>query len=52
MVRNSYASQEYDKKKEAKTRVRQIYYMRHTFDYEALGVPVGAPKSEVKKAYR
>lgn len=44
--------QEYDRKKEEKQRNRQIYLMRHAFDYEMLEVPVGTPKSELKAAYR
>lgn len=43
---------EYEKKKEEKRRIRQIYHMRHARDYEALELPLGASKVEVKKAYR
>ena len=32
--------------------MRSIYYLRHANDYEALGVPVGTPKPEIKKVYR
>jgi hypothetical protein len=43
---------EYERKRDAKRRERQMYHMRHARDYEALGVPVGASKLDVKKAYR
>ena len=33
-------------------RDRQMYHMRHTRDYEALGIPIGASKAEARKAYR
>jgi len=33
-------------------RDRQLYHMRHTRDYEALGIPIGASKAEARKAYR
>jgi DnaJ-class molecular chaperone len=45
-------AQEYDKKKEEKNRNRQIYYLRHARDYEALGIPVGTPKSEIKAIWK
>ena len=35
-----------------KKRDRQIYHMRHARDYEALGLPLGASKADVKAAYR
>jgi DnaJ-class molecular chaperone len=44
--------QEYDKKRDEKARNRQIYHMRHTRDYEALGVPIGTSKADIKAAYR
>lgn len=44
--------QEYDKKRDEKARTRQIYHMRHTRDYEALGVPIGTSKADIKVAYR
>lgn len=43
---------EYEKKKEEKRRLRQIYHLRHAHDYEALELPLGAAKVDVKKAYR
>lgn len=43
---------EYEKKKDAKSQARQLYHLRHTRDYEALGVPIGTTKPELKKAYR
>ena len=45
-------AKEYERKKEAKWRDRQLYHMRHTRDYEALGLPIGASRAEVKSAYR
>ena len=33
-------------------RDRQLYHMRHTRDYEALGISIGASKAEARKAYR
>mmetsp|Transcript_34767 Transcript_34767/g.103136 ORF Transcript_34767/g.103136 Transcript_34767/m.103136 type:complete len:107 (-) Transcript_34767:7-327(-) len=44
--------QQYDKKREEKKRARLLYYMRHTKDYEALGLQPGSSKVDVKKAYR
>jgi hypothetical protein len=32
---------EYERKRDAKHRDRQLYHMRHTHDYEALGIPIG-----------
>ena len=43
---------EYDRKREAKWRNRQMYHMRHTRDYEALGLPIGASKADVRRAYK
>ena len=43
---------EYERKRDAKARDRQMYYMRHTRDYEMLELPVGASRAEVKAAYR
>lgn len=45
-------AKEYEKKKEAKRTERQIYHMRHSRDYQALGVVIGASKAECKAAYR
>jgi len=39
-------------KKKKKQRERHLYHLRHARDYEALGVPLGTPKIDVKKAYR
>lgn len=33
-------------------RDRQLYHLRHTRDYEALGIPIGSSKAEARKAYR
>jgi DnaJ-domain-containing protein 1 len=38
--------------REEKKRDRFLYHLRHAKDYEALGLPMGASKIEVKKAYR
>ncbi len=38
---------EYERKKEAKNSLRQMYHLRHTLDYEALGVPIGTAKVDV-----
>jgi hypothetical protein len=43
---------EYEKKREAKARDRQMYILRHTRDYEALELPIGASRADVKAAYR
>jgi hypothetical protein len=43
---------EYEKKRDTKARDRQMYHLRHTRDYEALELPIGASKADVKKAYR
>lgn len=43
---------EYEKKKDVKWRERQIYHMRHARDYEALGLPLGASKADIKQAFR
>lgn len=45
-------AKEYERKREAKWRNRQMYHMRHTRDYDALGVPIGASKADVKAAYK
>jgi len=45
-------AKEYERKKEAKRRERQMYHLRHARDYEELGLPMGASKMDVKKAYR
>ena len=49
-VRNRERAKE--KKKEARALERHIYHLRHTRDYEVLGVGVGASKAEVKAAFR
>ena len=36
---------EYERKREQKNRDRQLYHLRHTIDYEALDVPIGASKA-------
>lgn len=43
---------EYEKKKDAKSRDRQLYHLRHTRDYETLGLPLGASKADARHAYR
>jgi DnaJ-class molecular chaperone len=43
---------EYERKRDAKARDRQLYHMRHTRDYEALELPIGASRADVKAAYR
>ncbi|GLI64258.1 hypothetical protein VaNZ11_007460 [Volvox africanus] len=43
---------EYERKREAKRRERMLYHLRHAKDYEALELPLGASKLDVKKAYR
>ncbi|KAI8103664.1 hypothetical protein M9435_004998 [Picochlorum sp. BPE23] len=45
-------AKEYEKKKEEKRAQRQIYHLRHARDYEALGVPLGTPKADIKVAFR
>jgi hypothetical protein len=36
---------EYERKREAKSAQRQLYHLRHTLDYEALGVAIGTSKA-------
>ena len=36
---------EYERKREQKNRDRQMYHLRHTHDYETLGIPIGKPAS-------
>ncbi|GLC39744.1 hypothetical protein PLESTB_001958100 [Pleodorina starrii] len=43
---------EYERKRDAKRRERMLYHLRHAKDYEALELPLGASKLDVKKAYR
>ena len=43
---------EYERKRDAKNRDRQMYHLRHTRDYEALEVPIGTSKADIKTAYR
>lgn len=31
---------------------RQLYHLRHARDYEELGLPMGASKMDIKKAYK
>ncbi|KDD71550.1 hypothetical protein H632_c4813p0, partial [Helicosporidium sp. ATCC 50920] len=45
-------AKEYEKKKDAKRLQRQIYHLRHTKNYAALEVPLGASKADIKVAYR
>ena len=52
LIEGFYAIQEYERKRDVKRRERQLYHLRHTRDYEALEVPLGASKAEVKKAYK
>ena len=42
----------YEKKRSAKASERQIYHLRHARDYEALELPLGASKADVKVAFR
>ena len=41
-----------EKKRESKATQRHIYHLRHARDYEALELPLGASKSDVKAAFR
>ena len=43
---------DYDRKRDTKLRERQLYHLRHTHDYEALELPLGASKADAKAAYR
>eukprot|EP01025_Chloroclados_australasicus_P047843 TRINITY_DN5398_c1_g4_i1.p1 TRINITY_DN5398_c1_g4~~TRINITY_DN5398_c1_g4_i1.p1 ORF type:complete len:376 (-),score=65.46 TRINITY_DN5398_c1_g4_i1:557-1624(-) len=43
---------EYEKKKEEKRKNRQLFLLRHTKDYQMLGVEIGASREIVKKAYK
>jgi hypothetical protein len=43
---------EYDRKRDQKRRDRQLYHLRHSRDYEILGLPLGASKIDIKKAFR
>ena len=43
---------EYERKREAKSAQRQLYHLRHTLDYEALGVPIGTSKASCLLASR
>ncbi|KAF6258089.1 DnaJ-domain-containing protein [Scenedesmus sp. NREL 46B-D3] len=43
---------QYDRKREQKHRDRQLYHLRHARDYEELGLPMGASKVDIKKAYK
>lgn len=45
-------AKEYEKKKESKRTERHIYHLRHARDYEALELPLGASKLDVKAAFR
>ena len=42
----------YEKKRSSKVAERQIYHLRHSKDYEVLGLPLGASKADVKVAFR
>ena len=41
-----------EKRREEKATQRHIYHLRHSRDYEALGLPLGASKADVKAAFR
>lgn len=45
-------AKEYERKREEKRAQRQIYHLRHTIDYEALELPLGASKADVKAAFK
>lgn len=48
-VQEKQRAREYERKRDAKRRDRLLYHMRHSRDYEALGLALGASKAEVKK---
>lgn len=45
-------AKEYAAKREAKRTERQIFHLRHAADYEALELPLGASKADIKAAFR
>ena len=44
--------QDRDRQKEKRMREKRLFHLRHAADYERLGVPLGAPRKEIEKAYR
>ena len=42
---------EYEKKRDAKNRDRQMYHLRHTNDYETLGIPIGKAIQSARLTY-
>lgn len=42
---------EYEKKRDAKNRDRQMYHLRHTNDYETLGIPIGKAIQSARLIY-
>ena len=41
-----------ERQQEKKHREKRMFHLRHAADYERLGVPLGAPKKDIEKAYR
>lgn len=44
--------QEREKARDKKEENRRLYHLRHSRDYEVMGVPLGAKKDVIKAAYR
>jgi len=51
-MKSESRKQDRDRQKEKRMREKRLFHLRHAADYERLGVPLGAPRKEIEKAYR
>jgi hypothetical protein len=49
--RDQHASQR-EKERDRKAENKRLYHLRHSRDYELLGVPMGTKKDDLKKAFK
>jgi hypothetical protein len=51
-MKSESRKQDRDRQKEKRMREKRLFHLRHAADYERLGVPLGASRKEIEKAYR